>query len=303
MHWDVLSLTVSRLKEAEKVKQELVEWIGTVLGELPPVLVSTGEVNLCKAMEDGKVFLSLVQAILGNALSPYTRASHGLTSGTQKSAWEVCEDLCKKVCAESVCIGELKKSLYSGNESIFVQAVITQISNLCRDLNAEDSFGVLYLRGGGCATIAGVGATVITFEPLPDPPALPTVKRINGNGNGSGNDSCCDTRKVCAVCGCDASGPGKALGINSSYPTRVPLLYPWSKVICLRCYQRNRKLCIKEGQWKNSSDNSEAPPPQRKVPCTRSRKPRNRQTSRRKSSPLPPSPLSQLSPSAEDSKR
>lgn len=227
-----MGLTLLEVRSEAQNKQYLIEWIGSVLGELPPQLTSTGNVNFADAIRDGKILFSLIFTLVRttNSYSAISAAAPSSSSNPSDEYWDKCAEICKKAHLKSVSIEDVKKSI-GDPESALVQAVITQLHHVCEDLKLGDEFWVFPNTESDTAVV----------ESILDTSNLPAVNRGEVKKH-----------NLCAVCGCNISGSKRPTNVkDGTYPIVVKLSCPWSEMICFKCYQKNRRRCIGEASGEN----------------------------------------------------
>lgn len=240
--WEVLSLTLTKVRDDAQSKQYLIEWIGTVLGELPRELISTCDVNLNDALKDGKIIYSLILAFIAN--SPKYRDTSvcfpsSFSAQIGDSYWDKCIELCRRTHVESGLVESIKRSV-DGDENVLVRNTISQLCSICERFDIGDE---LYITRGDNSTFDGA-------ESLRDTIILPKVVH---------NDAKSDN--VCAACGCDITSCKRVSKVgDGSFPVTIGVTCPWSKLMCFKCYQKNRKNCISKSLCRSDSSDDDGSP-------------------------------------------
>lgn len=226
-----MGLTLLEVRNEAQDKQYLIEWIGSVLGEFPLQLTSTGNVNLAGAIRDGRVLFALISSLVrivngySAIILPSPATSSSSSSNPSDEYWDKCIEVCTRAHIKSASIEDIKKSV-DGPESVLVQTIIIQLYHICEDLRLGDEFWVF----------PNSDSESVVVESVLNTSNLPVVKRGKA-GEG----------KVCAVCGCDLSHTKRPMKIDDgTFPIVVKLSCPWSRMICFNCYQKNRRRCVGE---------------------------------------------------------
>lgn len=219
-------------------------------------------------MKDGKIFFTLVSAFLKESVI-YARFNKIISPilSNKNDYWMKCDDLCREMGLKSVVVNDIVKCVESG-ESAFVMSMIAQLSHICEELKINDVFwmihnknqnddinisdmssdGIIVIDKNGdndnCKAECDDKMTVKVVKNPPDVTSLPLVNHFNSDDNGKNGDK---NLNVCAVCGRDTTFSKRASRIGEGrFPLKIGVSFPWSKVICYGCYQKNRKYCIHE---------------------------------------------------------